>query len=62
MEHANLLRCTLDLSKPIPELIAVITAVLSVHRDNAESILRAIDDEITGALLQLESEGEVAHD
>lgn len=56
MQVRNLLECTVDLSQPLPELTAVISAVLSAlpDVDTRLAVLHALSDEITTALLTLE--------
>ncbi|WP_178023010.1 hypothetical protein [uncultured Paenibacillus sp.] len=56
MKVRQLLECTVDLAQPLPELSAVITAVLSAIPDveaRAE-ILRQLDDQIAEALHALD--------
>jgi hypothetical protein len=56
MQARNLLECTIDLTQPLPELTAVISAVLSAlpDVDKRLAVLHALGDEITTALLTLE--------
>ncbi len=56
MQARNLLECTIDISQPLPELTAVISAVLSAlpDVDTRLAVLHALGDEITTALLTLE--------
>ncbi|WP_018755214.1 hypothetical protein [Paenibacillus terrigena] len=56
MKLRQLLECTIDVTKPVSELSAVITAVLSAipNVDQRADVLRQIDDEIVTALLALE--------
>jgi len=56
MQARNLLECTIDLTQPLPELTAVISAVLSAlpDVDTRLAVLHALSDEITTALLTLE--------
>ena len=56
MKVRQLLECTVDISQPLAELSAVITAVLSAIPDVEQraDILRQLDDEIVKALLALD--------
>lgn len=56
MKIRQLLECTVDLAQPLPELRAVITAVLSAIPDVEQraELLRQLDDEIVAALLDLD--------
>lgn len=56
MKIRQLLECTIDISQPLPELSAVITAVLSALPDVEQraEILRQLDEEIVAALLALD--------
>lgn len=56
MKIRQLLECTVDLAQPLPELRAVITAVLSAIPDVEQraELLRQLDDEIVAALLALD--------
>lgn len=56
MIQRNLLECTIDLAQPYAELTATISAVLSAIPDAETrlSVLRALDDAVTTALLALE--------
>lgn len=56
MKIRQLLECTIDISQPLPELSAVITAVLSAIPDVEQraEILRQLDEEIVAALLALD--------
>ena len=56
MKLRQLLECTIDVTQPVAELSAVISAVISAHPDvdQRAEILRQLDDEITAALLALE--------
>lgn len=56
MKSRTLLECTVDLAQPVPELTAVISAVLAFHPDGQVEILRALDYEIGTALAALETE------
>lgn len=58
MKSRTLLECTIDLAQPVPELSAVISAVLAYHPDSQAEILRAIDHEIGSALAAIEAEEE----
>jgi hypothetical protein len=60
MKSRTLLECTIDLAQPVPELSAVISAILAYHPDSQADILRAIDHEIGTALAQIEAETEAA--
>lgn len=65
MKLRQLLECTIDISQPVAELSAVISAVLSAipDVDQRVEVLRKIDDEIVAALLALEeTEGEAPAD
>lgn len=64
MQARNLLECTIDLTQPLPELTAVISAVLSAHPDvdTRLAVLHALSDEITTALLTLEVKRSVAEE
>lgn len=55
MQARNLLECTLDLTQPLPELTAVISAVLSAlpDVDKRLAVLHALEDRVTTALLTL---------
>lgn len=57
MKRRQLIECTIDPSNPIPELSAVISAVLEYHPDEQADILYLLYREIECALTQLESEG-----
>lgn len=62
MKVRQLLECTVDLAQPLPELSAVISAVLAELPDveaRAE-ILRQLDDQITEALVALDNADEEA--
>lgn len=54
-------RNLIDLTQPLPELTAVISAVLSAQPDvdTRLAVLHALGDEITTALLTLEVDGNV---
>ncbi|MEI2280681.1 hypothetical protein [Paenibacillus polysaccharolyticus] len=56
MKTRTLLECTVDLAQPVPELTAIISAVLAYHPDGQADILRALDYEIGSALATLETE------
>ena len=56
MKSRTLIECTVDLAQPVPELTAVISAVLAYHPDGQAEILRALDYEIGTALAALETE------
>lgn len=56
MKSRTLLECTVDLSQPVPELAAVISAVLAYHPESQADILRGLDYEIGTALAALETE------
>lgn len=56
MKTRTLLECIVDLAQPVPELTAVISAVLAYHPDGQADILRALDIEIGSALASLEKE------
>ncbi|KLU55477.1 hypothetical protein EL84_25890 [Paenibacillus sp. VT-400] len=56
MKSRTLLECTVDLAQPVPEITAVISAVLAYHPDGQAEILRALDYEIGTALAALETE------
>lgn len=56
MKSRTLLECTVDLAQPVPELTAIISAVLAYHPDGQAEILRALDYEIGSALAALETE------
>ncbi|MFR9710258.1 hypothetical protein ACL02P_12690 [Paenibacillus sp. MB22_1] len=58
MQARNLLECTIDLTQPLPELTAVISAVLSAlpDVDTRLAVLHALEDRVTTALLTLEDE------
>ncbi|WP_145412543.1 hypothetical protein [Paenibacillus xylanexedens] len=58
MKSRTLLECTVDLAQPVPELTAIISAVLAYHPDGQADILRALDNEIGAALAALERETE----
>lgn len=58
MKTRTLLECTVDLAQPVPELTAVISAVLAYHPDGQADILRALDIEIGSALASLEKAAE----
>lgn len=65
MKIRQLLECTIDISQPVAELSAVISAVISTipDVDQRAEVLRKIDDEIVAALLALEeTEGEAPAD
>jgi hypothetical protein len=57
MKTRYLLECTIDTSTPIPELTAVISAVLTALPDveSRLTVLRALDAEITAALVAAEN-------
>lgn len=61
MKIRQLLECTVDLAQPLPELRAVITAVLSAIPDVEQraELLRHLDDEIVAALLALDDAEDV---
>lgn len=56
MKIRQLLECTIDITQPLAELSAVITAVLSAIPDaeHRAEILRQLDEEIVAALLALD--------
>lgn len=56
MKIRQLLECTVDLAQPYAELTATISAVLSTLPDveTRLSLLRALDDAVTTALLAME--------
>ncbi|WP_162944342.1 hypothetical protein [Paenibacillus aceti] len=56
MIQRNLIECTIDLAQPYTELTATISAVISAlpDADTRLSVLRALDDAVTTALLALE--------
>lgn len=58
MKSRTLLECTIDLAQPVPELSAVISAILAYHPDSQAEILHAIDHEIGSALATIEAEEE----
>lgn len=65
MKIRQLLECTIDISQPVAELSAVISAVISTipDVDQRAEVLRKIDDEIVAALFALEeTEGEAPAD
>jgi len=64
MKIRQLIECTIDTAQPVPELSAVISAVLSVIPDIEQraEVLRKIDEEIVSALLALEKSKEAAAD
>lgn len=55
MKSRTLIECTVDLAQPVPEITAVISAVLAFHPDGQAEILRALDYEIGSALAALET-------
>lgn len=58
MQQRNLLECTIDIAQPYAELTATISAVLSSIPSAEErlSVLHALGDAITSALLAVEGE------
>lgn len=58
MKLRQLFECTIDTAQPLPELSAVISAVISAipDVDQRADILRKLDDEIVTALIALEEE------
>lgn len=62
MKVRQLLECTVDLAQPLPELSAVISAVLAALPDVEQraELLRQLDDQITEALLALDNADEEA--
>lgn len=62
MKVRQLLECTVDLAQPLPELTAVISAVLSAIPavEARAEILRQLDDQIAEALLALDNAEEQA--
>ncbi|MCT2195204.1 hypothetical protein M3G15_08625 [Paenibacillus sp. p3-SID1389] len=62
MKVRQLLECTVDLAQPLPELSAVVSAVLAALPDVEQraEILRQLDDQITEALLALDNADEEA--
>ncbi|MFW5434366.1 hypothetical protein [Paenibacillus apiarius] len=57
MKTRPLLECTIDLTQPVEEIAAVITTVLGCHPDKQTDILRALDEQIRIALVEIESKG-----
>ncbi|MCR8843067.1 hypothetical protein NQ117_05195 [Paenibacillus sp. SC116] len=55
MKQRQLLEFTVDISDPIAELSAVISAVLACHPNRQAEILHAIDEQIGMALAGIES-------
>lgn len=43
MEKIPMLKCLIDLTKPVDELVEVITAVLRAHPHNAKEVIEALD-------------------
>lgn len=64
MKIRQLIECTIDIAQPVPEISAVISAVISAIPDveGRAEVLRKIDDEIVSALLALEESKEAADD
>lgn len=64
MKLRQLLEFTVDISQPLPELSAVITATLSAIPDveHRAEILRRLDDEIVAALCALDAAEETAEE
>lgn len=62
MKVRQLLECTVDISQPLPELSAVISAVLAAlpNVEARAELLRQLDDQITEALLALDNADEEA--
>lgn len=56
MKLRQLLEFTVDVSDPIAELSAVISAVLATHPDKQADILRGLDEQIGLALAEIETE------
>lgn len=61
MKTRYLLECTIDLNAPIPELSAVISTVLAAlpDVDSRLTVLRALDAEITAALVAATSDMDI---
>lgn len=57
MKLRQLIECTIDISDPVPELAAVISAVIGCQPERQADILRALDAQIGMALAELEAEG-----
>lgn len=60
MNAIPLLQCTLDLTKPVEEIVAVIAAVINVQPSNRADILRGLDEAIGQAIVHLHTKDEGA--
>lgn len=62
MKIRQLIEFTVDVSQPLPELSAIISAVLATIPDVEQraELLRNLDDEINAALHTLDDEGDSA--
>lgn len=60
MKIRQLIEFTVDVSQPLPELSAIISAVLATIPDVEQraELLRNLDDEINAALHTLDDEGD----
>ncbi|GIO34338.1 hypothetical protein J2TS6_54790 [Paenibacillus albilobatus] len=60
-----IVRCELDPTKPVPEICAVISALVPYHYGQEESILQGVKDAVEQRLKHLkgaESSGEPVHE
>jgi len=55
MKLKPLLECTIDISDPVAELSAIISAVIAHHPDKQAEILRSLDEQIGTALAETET-------
>lgn len=62
MEAVPQMKCTIDLNKPVEELVAVIAAVINVQPSKRGEILRGLDEAIGQALVQLHTGEEMAEE
>lgn len=54
MAHVQpIIRCELDPTKPVPEICAVITALMPYHGGQEEAILQGVKEAVEQRLLQL---------
>ncbi|MFL1674809.1 hypothetical protein [Paenibacillus dendritiformis] len=62
MESTPILRCMIDLNKPVEELVEVIAAVINVQPSMKLDILRGLDEAIGQTLVQLHAGEEKAEE
>lgn len=62
MESTPILKCMIDLNKPVEELVAVIAVVINVQPSKRLDILRGLDEAIGQALVQLHTGEDISEE